>query len=107
VKNKQGYVIPVKGNQKKLREYLLESVRARKPQSSHSYQQKAHGRTINYRVKVWTVSAVEGWAGLRSLILVHREGSRGKSRSRVIAITSVARRRVLICLESGYKDIGA
>jgi len=78
VKNKQGYVIPVKGNQKKLREHLLESVRARKPQSSHSYQQKAHGRTINYRVKVWTVSAVEGWAGLRSLILVHREGSRGK-----------------------------
>lgn len=58
-------MIPVKGNQKKLREHLLESVRARKPQSSHSYQQKAHGRTINYRVKVWTVSALEGWAGLR------------------------------------------
>ena len=67
VKNKQGYVIPVKGNQ--LREYLLESVRARKPQSSHSYQQKAHGRTINYRVKVWTVSALEG-----------REGSGGKKK---------------------------
>lgn len=71
-------MIPVKGNQKKLREHLLESVRVRKPQSSHSYQQKAHGRTINYRVKVWTVSALEGWAGLGSLILIHRAGLRGK-----------------------------
>ncbi|MEN9460309.1 MAG: hypothetical protein RIS84_329 [Pseudomonadota bacterium] len=76
--NNHGYVIPLKGNQKRLRQHLLDSIKGRKVQSVHSYKSKSHGRTTNYRVKVWSVSPVEDWAGLCSLISLQRRGSRGK-----------------------------
>jgi predicted transposase YbfD/YdcC len=78
VKNNHGYVIPLKGNQKRLREHLLESIKGRKAQSTHSYKQKSHGRDVSYRVKVWSVSPLEEWAGLGSLISRQRKGIRGK-----------------------------
>ena len=71
-------MIPLKGNQKKLRKHLLEAVKEIKPQSVHSNRKQAHGRTTDYRVKVWSVSPVEEWMGLASLILVHRKSLRGK-----------------------------
>jgi hypothetical protein len=40
---------------------LLDSIKGRKVQSVHSYKSKSHGRTTNYRVKVWSVSPVEDW----------------------------------------------
>lgn len=71
-------MIALKGNQKKLRERLLAEIEGVKAYSVHSYKQKSHGRNICYRVKVWSVSSEERWAGLRSVVSVHRRGNRGK-----------------------------
>lgn len=71
-------MIALKGNQKKLRERLLAEIEGVKAYSVHSYKQKSHGRNICYRIKVWSVSSEETWAGLRSVVSVHRRGNRGK-----------------------------
>ncbi len=73
-------MIALKGNQKKLRERLLAEIEGVKAYSVHSYKQKSHGRNICYRIKVWSVSSEERWAGLR-----HRRGNRGKKQVDIVS----------------------
>ena len=88
MKNKQGYVIPVKG--KKLREHLLNAIKGRKAQSVHSYRKKSHGRDVSYRIKVWSVREVEERSGLCCVILRHRRCGKLETQSYYISSECVS-----------------
>lgn len=73
--NGQGYIIPVKQNQKGLYNQIVEHTQT-PAITAYSWNQHGPGRQVNCRLKVWTAPPLAEWPRLQRLITVTRKGPR-------------------------------
>jgi predicted transposase YbfD/YdcC len=72
------YLVCVKENQLKLYQAIEQTWQYRRAYSDYSYTQHGHGRCVHRRIQVYhpAPSLIQHWQGLRSLIVVERQGIR-------------------------------
>lgn len=73
------YLIQVKGNQKRLRDRIIQITQEEQPLNTHQSEEKSRGRSVTRRTRVYTNPGGidEDWIGLNRIINQTRSGQRG------------------------------